>query len=235
MKIFNTVAFLAIANLVAPASAQTSYSYTEDTSISMFGGNGIAATDFTHLSSIQVPNSKDLLIGLSADIYLMTFTEAAGTNKDTSMASANVCGCVRVVDNDTFEAHGSSALAVCEDALGEVAKPGMVTFSSRKQTLSSLTDLDITSRAGLCDDCEIAGQVTVDLKLETVAAHHFNFVAQLDGTTFSAKNPARIIACWDGSGDTDVDDGKADTAIGLGKTMLTATEVLSFSSSKKLF
>ena len=53
-----------------------------------------------------------------------------------------------------------------------VALPGEVTLSSRVQTLSVETNLDIVNKLEeVSEDYEITGYVSVDLELTTTAAH----------------------------------------------------------------
>ena len=135
--------------------------------------SGTASTRFD-TTALNVPNSKSVLIGLSAEIEIFTSTTAKGENKggkDTATAEGSIKAEVRYTDEASF----TTAAALCADDTADVAAPGAVTFSSRKQVLSVEVDLEITSTADECSTCEIEGFVEVGLDLTTTAAHHFNF------------------------------------------------------------
>ena len=74
---------------------------------------------------------------------------------------------------------GSCATQACAACIADEAKsvfvahPGNVTLSSRVQKLSVETNLDIVNKTSgeVSDDYEITGYVSVDLTLETTAAH----------------------------------------------------------------
>ena len=139
--------------------------------------------------------SKDILIGLSAEIELFTSTTAKGTNKggkDTAVAEAGIVGEVRFLPESDF----TTAAEVCDGTIDSAqAYPGKVTFASRKQELSVEVELEIESATGDCADCEITGYVEVGLNLTTTAAHHFNFIADLESTG-SGSNPWTFVTCW---------------------------------------
>jgi hypothetical protein len=159
--------------------------------------------------------SKDILIGLSAEIELFTSTTAKGTNKggkDTAVAEAGIVGEVRFLPESTF----TNASAVCSGTIASSqAYPGAVTFASRKQELSVEVELEVESATDLCADCEITGYVEVGLNLTTTAAHHFNFIADLQ-SSYPSSNKAVFVACWHVV-DGEITDG--DNAwVGMGKT-----------------
>ena len=143
-------------------------------------GDTIVAAEET-MSTIHVPNKKELLIGVSGVANVVTFTEAKGKNggfKSIAVAEGGLRLSVRVVPQGVSANCGGD---VPEG--GMEAAPDALTFTSRRQELSVTVDLDIVD-VGECgddqtcaDDLEIVGDVTVALGLDTTAAHHFNFVA----------------------------------------------------------
>lgn len=176
------------------------------------------------LATIHVAQWKELLLGVSGQVNLTTFTKVKGNNEageSTAMAEGTVRTGVVVVP----EGQGAGA---CADAwnnwaliqAGEpdvenlFAPPGPVTFASRMQKLS--VDVNLTS------EYLIDGYVAVGLELDTTAAHHFNFVADdLDQGTYD------VIACYDLSAlaeANNVNNG-AEAYAGIGPRILTVQEV----------
>ncbi len=190
-----------------------------------------AVTAEADLAKLRCANWKELLIGVSSQVNLVTFTQAKGKNgggTSTAIAEGTVRVGVTVVPAGTPDA--------CADAWEDeslFAAPGVVTFASRRQELSVNVDLDVVgSLPGVCDEACIAdnlgidGSVTVALGLDTTAAHHFNFVAaDMHSGWFD------VIACYDLSslaevaGDTIDADTAAYSKVALGPRMVTVQEV----------
>jgi hypothetical protein len=126
----------------------------------------------------------------------------------------------------------TSAADVCSDtppAGTNTASPSKVTLSSRMQTLSVTTDLEIKDELQNCEGCEITGYVEVELSLDTTAAHHFNFIADIPETC-SSSNPCKVVACYYTNKSTSVyGDGSAASYVAITNALLTVQEVLSFS------
>ena len=234
------------------ASAETTY--TTDAALGMSQVNPTTmSAPFELGSAITSSGSKSLLVGLSAEVALWTFTEATSKstgkpNRETAIAEAGMQAEVRFLLNDTFTELGSSEAvcnakaydsAVADDLLDNQtpvfqAYPGIVTFYSREQTLSVETMLEIEGTN--CTDCNVTGYVSVGLNTSTVSAQHFNYIAALPETG-SAKNPWKIVSCWhvfQSSTVTQNDDGSdagaRDSYVGLGKRMLVVQEVLASQS-----
>ncbi|HAD07872.1 MAG TPA: hypothetical protein DCF62_00175 [Porticoccaceae bacterium] len=142
------------------------------------------------LTTIKVPQDKELLVGVSAEIGLTTDTSVKGKNGGSAKAIAGAGGAVLVV------AFPAGSLAD-----GKPAHPGPVVLSRRIQ------ELDATL-GGVIEECEDTtggtdeaglnpgdegyvdtpdGKITVaiecivsdeeiGLMLDTLASHHFNFV-----------------------------------------------------------
>ncbi len=159
------------------------------------------------LTTIDVPQWKDLLIGVSAQIGLVTFTEAKGKSTDTSLASATAEAGVDVT-LELREATGSGT-----GTLVQYAAPGKVTFASRMQVL----------KVGVTDsDPDNLTTVTVSLLLDTTAAHHFNFIGvDLDQGDYD------VVAVFDLSAFAEVvgEDSLAEARVILGPRMVTVQEV----------
>jgi hypothetical protein len=176
------------------------------------------------LATIKPPgNGKELLVGVSGVVNIVTTTEVKGTNKGgkgTAEAEATLNVAVK------YGAKGSSG--ICSS--GTMAAPGLVTFASRKQTLSLKVDLDIvctdTQVSGCeltADDLAIDGFVSVGLGLDTTQAHHFNFVIpNVPSGEFD------VLACYAGSGSTSLTDGfegNAAAKLAITSRMVTVQQV----------
>ena len=192
------------------------------------------------LANIKVPQSKELLVGISAQIELFTQTIVKGRKGSLSTATAM--------------AEGGVSLLACNDASGECFEgaPGYITLSKRQQELSAvlggvieectfdvtldvLIDVASGSATWTLDDCVVL-QEEISLALTTMAAHHFNFVFpdlpqgdyavmatfKTDATAAAeASCSADAIYC-----DAELDgDASAVSHAIIGKTMMTVQEV----------
>lgn len=178
------------------------------------------------LASLHVANWKEVLVGVSGQVQLMTFTQAKGKN-DGGVATAKAEGAVQVEVRVAPEGTSDPC------TYGELAHPGRITFASRTQELSVDVSLDVVGEIpGVCDaaciadNLSIEGDVTVALGLDTTAAHHFNFVA--DDLTSGWYD---VVACYDLTALAEVSglDIDADTAaeskVVLGPRIVTVQEV----------
>ncbi len=206
----------------------------ESTVCSAFDGP-VAEVD---IASIHVAQWKEVLMGVSGQVNLVTFTQAKGKNDGgtaTSIAEGTVrAGVLVVPEGMGTVGMCSAAFGAYDDDLGNAfAAPGPVTFASRRQELGVTVALDVVgSIPGVCDETcieenlGIAGSVTVALGIDTTAAHHFNFVA--DDLT-SGRYDA--VACYDLTALAEVSgaDIDADTAamskVVLGPRIITVQEV----------
>ena len=132
------------------------------------------------LATIKVPQDKELLIGVSAEIGLVTDTSVKGKNGGTATSIAG--GAAYVTVFAVPRAGGDSVMA----------EPGLITLSKRVQALTATLGGVIQScqvscvqnpdtGAIICDDIVIAEDCVVTdeqigLLQDTTAAHHFNFV-----------------------------------------------------------
>lgn len=192
------------------------------------------------MANIKVPQSKELLVGVSAQIELFTHTIVKGRKGSLSEATAM--------------AEGGVSLLACNYASGDCFEgaPGYITLSKRQQELAAVLGgvieectfdvaLDVVddvasgSATWTLDDCEVL-QEEISLALTTMAAHHFNFVfpdlPQGDyaviatfktDATAAAEASCSVNASYC---DAEVDgDASAVSHAIIGKTMLTIQEV----------
>ena len=213
------------------ASAKFAATYDTDVvmaSVSVDGGSGATSDTAVNseydLATIHVATWKELLIGVSSQVNLVTFTQAKGKNgagTSTAIAEGTAQVGVRVVPEGT-NAGDACAAGWADETL--FAPPGVVTFASRRQELS--VDVDLSLIGTDVGDLGIVGDVTVALGLDTTAAHHFNFVA-----ADLAQGTYDVIACYDLTSLAEVsgNDIDADTAansrVAIGPRIVTVQEV----------
>lgn len=191
------------------------------------------------LAKLHVANWKEILGILSAQINLVTFTQAKGKNgggESKAIAEGTVRAGMLVVPEGEFVADscGAAFEAFDEGLANPFAAPGPVTLASRRQELSVTVDLDVVGEIdGVCDlECiedslGIDGSVTVALGLDTTAGHTFQFIADdLKSGTYD------VVACYDlsalaaVSGASELDaDTAAYSKVVLGPRILTGQEV----------
>lgn len=136
------------------------------------------ATDFDinagyTLATIKVPQDKELLVGISSEVGLVTDTSIKGKNGGAAKALAGA-GAGAVVFAVPVDGPLSDA---------RVAAPGPVVLSARIQVLSatlggvieSCEDLDEDGTIDVKTECDVSDE-EIGLILATLAAHHFNFV-----------------------------------------------------------
>lgn len=199
------------------------------------------------LATLHVANWKELLVGMSGQVNLVTFTQAKGKNNggtSTAIAEGTVRAGVLVLPEGARQGNAtaatcSRAFAAYDNGTNVFAAPGPVVFASRRQELAVTVALDVINDPDLCVDegdglpaecvadyLDIDGSVTVALGLDTTTSHHFNFV-QAD----LASGWYDIIGCYDLSALAEVSgaDIDADTAAyskaAIGPRILTAQEV----------
>ena len=162
------------------------------------------------IATLKVPQQKDLLIGVSAQIGLVTFTQAKGKGGTTPVLGEALAEAAVTV---TLELREAVAANPGSGALVQTAAPGPVIFASRLQELKVAdTDMDTTQLT----------TVTVSLLLETTAAHHFNFLGvDLDSGDYD------VVAVFNLSAFASVvtADDLANAKVILGPRMVTVQEV----------
>lgn len=151
------------------------------------------------MATIQVAQDKDLLIGISSQIGLITITEAKGkTGTATTKAVAE--GEVEVLV--TLE-NVDGVSPIIE------AAPGNVIMAARLQELSVGSGTE--------------EEVVVKLKLSTTAAHHFNFLG-----INVPQGTYKVVASYDLSAFADVigtGGGSAEAEVILGKRVVAVQAV----------
>lgn len=114
------------------------------------------------LATIKVPQDKELLVGLSAEIGLVTDTSIRGKEGGTAKAIAGGAGWVTIF-----------AVPHEEGGYFAVAEPGTVILSARVQVLEATLGGVLTGYDGVTFTFT---DEQISLLLATCAAHHFNFV-----------------------------------------------------------
>ena len=146
------------------------------------GADGSNVATGTTVAKIKVPNQKELLVGVSAQVGLFTETEVRGKKGSTSTAIAF--------------AEGSVGLMACESGVTEsplcyTSVPRTVVLSNRSQELEAtlggvlescdvLIEADEEAESGYSgsfdlNDCDVSPE-EIRLAIKTLAAHHYNFV-----------------------------------------------------------
>ena len=153
---------------------------------------------------IKAPNGKDLFIDVSLQcgLYTQTDVKSKGGNKDTSSAEGTIT--VRVLVD------------------GTPAEPGEVVFSRRYQELSATLQGIITSiipdgSGGYMIDEESLEYEEIELILDTMDAHAFNFVAP--DLTFSGVHTIEVQAMIETA--TSKQEGTASATATIGKGSVT--------------
>jgi len=193
------------------------------------------------LATIKVPQDKELMVGISAEIGLITDTSVKGKLGGTASSIAGAEGYVNVF--------------ACPRDGGDCipAAPGQIMLSKRVQALTATLGgviqscqvscaLDDATGDIVCDDIVIAEDCVVTdeqigLLQDTTAAHHFNFVLpNMDQGVYDIKavfttgaraevdicESAEECALYDADG---VVSGSAYAKAIINKTMLTVQQV----------
>ena len=167
-------------------------------------------------TTIKTPNKKDLLIGVSLETALFTQTQvkSKGGTPDSASASATLEVSV-LLDGKRFNPTDRSG-----------AFPPKVVFDKRAQTLSatlggfqSCVDSNGDGVIDVTTECTLTEE-EIELILDTMAAHHFNFMAKnLDPGTHTLEVKVGIGV------DTSSGAGIASATAGVGRGSLTVEEV----------
>ena len=165
-------------------------------------------------ATIKIPQGKEVLVGISAEVGLTTDTSIKGKNGGEARAIAGAHGLVYVVAEEVG-GDGSN---------DKMAKPGEVTLNSRVQELEARlggvieectdgdTDFDGTANNDPDGTIDVATECVVTdeqiaLMQDTLSSHHFNLIIPdlVSGTYrikayFTTEATGEIQVC-DGSGD----------------------------------
>jgi len=167
-------------------------------------------------TTIKTPNKKDLLIGVSLETALFTQTQvkSKGGTPDSASASATLEVSV-LLDGKRFNPTDRSG-----------AFPPKVVFDKRAQTLSatlggfqSCVDLNGDGVIDVATECTLTDE-EIELILDTMAAHHFNFMA----ANLPPGNHTLEVQVGIGV-DTSFGAGSASATAGVGRGSLTVEEV----------
>ncbi len=160
--VLTVIAFAGVSN----AEVSGSKAAANVSSVALFSDKGgTHSWDPVLGAKIHTGTQKDLLIGVSLEtaIYTDTLVKSSGGTKDTSNATAGI------------------KIKVLVD--GNEAAPGAVTYDKRSQTLSATlggyfancTDVNGDGITDLLTECSLLPE-EIQLILDTMAAHHFNFI-----------------------------------------------------------
>ena len=172
------------------------------------------------LATIKVPQEKELLVGLSAEILLVTDTSIKGKQGGSARALAYSGGFVTI-----------TACPVDGGACQEAA-PGSVILADRFQTMSATLggvletcdDVDGNGAVDVPAECEFSDE-DIGLVLDTLTSHHFNFVLpDMDQGEYNVKATFSTEACHEISSDGDA-TASTYAAAAIGKYMLTLQQV----------
>lgn len=171
-------------------------------------------------ATIKVPEQKELLVGLSAEILLVTDTSIKGKQGGYARALAY--------------AGGYMTIMACPVDGGDcvTAAPGSVTLADRFQILDGVfggvleecTDLDGDGSIGVPEECTFSDE-SIGLILDTLSSQHFNFVLpNMKQGEYDIKAMFSTAACNE---ITTEGDASAATfaAAAFGKYMLTVQQV----------
>ena len=202
------------------------------------------------LATLHVAQWKEILIGVSGQVNLVTLTEAKGKNADgvsTAKAEGTVLTGVLVVPEGQGEGACVDAWTAwrellvhqgwdacieacgedeeCEEECGVKPPAGENLFAAPGPVTfaSRMQELSVNVDLDTTDPLiDVTGYVTVGLTLDTTAAHHFNFIA--DDLTQGRYD---VIACYDLTALADANnvDNSAYAYAGIGPRILTVQEV----------
>ncbi|MCX8895591.1 hypothetical protein [Vibrio parahaemolyticus] len=180
------------------------------------------------ITTLKVPQDKELLIGVSAEIGIVTDTSVKG--KDGALAKAIADGRATVVVTATPVGGGVEVEAV----------PGEITLSQRIQEMSATlagvietcelsvedTDADGVSEGTLdvSEDCDVSDE-EIGLMQDTLASHHFNFILpNMDAGEYDIKAYFTTKADVDATAE-ELAEASAYAKVFVGKTMVTVQQV----------
>lgn len=183
------------------------------------------------LATIKVPQDKELLVGISAEIGLVTFGSVKGKNGGGASALADAEAFVNVF---AMPVAGGDSIP---------AEPGQIMLSRRVQELSATLggviqdceDADLDGTIVIADECTVSDE-EISLLLDTTAAHHFNFVlpnmnqGEYDiVAVFTTGARAEVDICDEGEECSFYPDGTVSASAAaravVNKTMLTVQQV----------
>lgn len=132
------------------------------------------------VATIKVPNKKELVVGVSAQVGITTETTVKG--KLGGGGSATASGGVEVAVELCPIANMDPETKAC--SAGRIpAEPGPITLNARSQQLEavlggviqSCTDSDGNGTIDVATECVVSDEM-IRLLLDTLSAHHYNFI-----------------------------------------------------------
>jgi hypothetical protein len=176
------------------------------------------------LATIKVPQDKELMVGVSAEIGLVTYGAVKGKNGGTATS---------IADSEAYV----NVFAVPRDGgLPIQLEPGQVMLSKRVQQLDatlggvidSCTDTNLDGTIDVETECIVTDEM-IGLLQDTTAAHHFNFLLPDANqgiydikAVFTTGARAEVDICEDCSGTV---SASATAKAVVNKTMLTVQQV----------
>lgn len=170
-------------------------------------------------ATIKVPQDKELLVGISAEILLVTDTSIKGKAGGKARALAY--------------AGAEMTVGACPVDGGDcqIAAPGSVILADRFQILEGtlggvLTNCTDSNADGDIDlsDCELTDE-EISLVIDTLSSHHFNFVLEdMDQGDYDIMAFFGTAACNDISSEGDA-EAAAYAFAAIGKSMVTVQQV----------
>ena len=170
-------------------------------------------------ATIKVPQDKELLVGVSSEVLLVTDTSIKGKDGGTARALAYAAAEVTV--------------GACPVDGGDcqIAAPGSVVLADRFQILEGtlggvLTNCTDSNGDGDIDlsDCELTDE-EISLVIDTLSSHHFNFVLEdMDQGDYNIVALFGTAACNEISSDGDA-EAFAFAVAAIGKSMVTVQQV----------
>jgi hypothetical protein len=181
--------------------------------------NDCNVNDGYTFATIKVPQDKELLVGVSSEVLLVTDTSIKGKDGGTARALAYASAEVTV--------------GACPVDGGDcqIAAPGSVVLADRFQILEGtlggvLTNCTDSNGDGDIDlsDCELTDE-EISLVIDTLSSHHFNFVLEdMDQGDYNIVALFGTAACNEISSDGDA-EAFAFAMAAIGKSMVTVQQV----------
>jgi len=193
------------------------------------------------LATIKVPQDKELLIGVSAEIGLVTYGSVKGKNGGSAKAIADAEAFVTVFavpktgGPDSTAAPGQIMLSKRVQELGATLGGVIQECTDGDTDFDGVADTDPDGTIDIATECVVTDE-EISLLLDTTAAHHFNFVLpNMDQgeydikAVFTTGARAEVQICDDGDPCSYDPEGTVSASATAGavinKTMLTVQQV----------
>jgi len=227
-------AFAVAVGLSAPTSAETPSAKTGARAADLSGVEFASWGELEGLrTTLKIPEQKELIFDVSLQCGLYTYTKASSkrSQRNEDYVEAGIKVAVKwtnIVSGESGWAHPNSDVAVAGGLDGD-GFPGGVTYCSRMQSLAATFQGDLLScidpedgTVTVTDDC--LTEESVELTLETLAAHAFNFYAEDIGQGTYEISVWANPECSDGESAA-VCDGNGDARAWIGMGTMVVDEV----------